>query len=85
MNRAPSTHRDCGKNGQNQVALNDVTCVTCAGNTTMTHFLLGVDPTYIRREPYVSTANFFPVVRAAEAGIRINRRRGPLGHLLFNA
>ncbi|MFC1713475.1 ASKHA domain-containing protein [Candidatus Poribacteria bacterium] len=57
-----------------QVDLNDVTCVMCAGNTTMTHFALGVDPTYIRREPYVSTANFFPVVRAAEAGIRINRR-----------
>jgi len=59
---------------RNKVDLNDVTCVMCAGNTTMTHFILGVDPTYIRREPYVSTADFFPVVRAAEAGIRINRR-----------
>lgn len=59
---------------RNNVDLNDVTCVMCAGNTTMTHFVLGVDPTYIRREPYVSTADFFPVVRASEAGIRINRR-----------
>jgi len=56
------------------INLNDVTCVMCAGNATMTHLFLGVDPTYIRREPYVPTANFFPVVRAAEAGIRINRR-----------
>ena len=59
---------------RNRINLNDVTCVMCAGNATMTHLLLGVDPTYIRREPYVPTANFFPVIRAAEAGIRINRR-----------
>lgn len=59
---------------RSQVDLNDVTSVMCAGNATMTHLLLGVDPTYIRREPYVPTANFFPVIRAAEAGIRINRR-----------
>ncbi|MFQ6039310.1 MAG: ASKHA domain-containing protein [Candidatus Poribacteria bacterium] len=59
---------------RNRIDLNDVTCVMCAGNATMTHLFLGVDPTYIRREPYVPTANFFPVIRAAEAGIRINRR-----------
>ena len=59
---------------RNGIDLNDVTCVMCAGNATMTHLFLGVDPTYIRREPYVPTANFFPVIRAAEAGIRINRR-----------
>jgi len=59
---------------RNRIDLNDVTCVMCAGNATMTHLLLGVDPTYVRREPYVPTANFFPVIRAAEAGIRINRR-----------
>ncbi|MBM3237025.1 DUF4445 domain-containing protein [Candidatus Poribacteria bacterium] len=59
---------------RNKIDINDVTCVMCAGNATMTHLFLGVDPTYIRREPYVPTANFFPVIRAAEAGIRINRR-----------
>jgi len=59
---------------RNKIDINDVTCVMCAGNPTMTHLFLGVDPTYIRREPYVPTANFFPVIRAAEAGIRINRR-----------
>jgi len=40
----------------------------------MVHLLLRVDPTYIRREPYVSTANFVPTIRAAEAGIKINPR-----------
>ncbi|MFH1678042.1 MAG: ASKHA domain-containing protein [Candidatus Omnitrophota bacterium] len=59
---------------ENSVDLNDVNCVLCAGNTTMAHLLLRVDPTYIRREPYVSTANFVPTIRASEAGIRINPR-----------
>jgi len=59
---------------EHSIDLNDVTCVLCAGNTTMIHLLLSVDPTYIRRDPYVPTANFVPVVRAAEAGIKINPR-----------
>ncbi|MFH0918145.1 MAG: ASKHA domain-containing protein, partial [Candidatus Omnitrophota bacterium] len=59
---------------ENNIDLNDVNCVLCAGNTTMVHLLLRVDPTYIRREPYVPTANFVPTIRAAEAGIKINPR-----------
>ena len=59
---------------EHSINLNDLTCAVCAGNTTMIHLLLKVDPTYIRRSPYVSTANFVPVVRAAEAGIKINPR-----------
>ncbi|MBI5872747.1 MAG: DUF4445 domain-containing protein [Candidatus Omnitrophica bacterium] len=54
------------------IDLNDVTAVSVAGNTTMIHLLLRVDPTYIRQEPYVPTANYFPAVKAAEAGIKIN-------------
>lgn len=57
-----------------KVNLNDVMGMMVAGNTTMIHLLLKVDPSYIRREPYVSTANFVPVVRAQEAGLRINPR-----------
>jgi len=56
------------------IPLNRVTGVMCAGNTTMMHLLLRVDPTHIRREPYVSTANFVPVIRASEAGIKIHPR-----------
>jgi uncharacterized 2Fe-2S/4Fe-4S cluster protein (DUF4445 family) len=59
---------------EHSIDLNDVNCVLCAGNTTMIHLLLRVDPTYIRREPYVPTANFVPTVRAAETGIKINPR-----------
>lgn len=56
------------------INLNDINAVLCAGNTTMIHLLLRIDPTFIRREPYVPTANFVPVIRAAEAGIKINSR-----------
>lgn len=59
---------------ENSIDLNNVTCCTCAGNTTMVHLLLRVDPTYIRRDPYVPTANFVPVIRAQETGIKINPR-----------
>lgn len=60
------------------IALNDVTFVLCAGNTTMTHMLLGLDPSNIRLDPYIPTTVAPPVVRAAEIGIRINPR-GLLG------
>ncbi len=57
---------------QHGIDLNDITCVLCAGNTTMIHLLLRIDPAYIRKEPYVPVANFLPVSRAVEAGIKIN-------------
>lgn len=59
---------------EHNIDLNDVNCLVCAGNTTMIHMLLEIDPTYIRRQPYIPTANFLPVVRASDAGININPR-----------
>jgi len=59
---------------EHNVDLNDVNCIVCSGNTTMIHLLLSVDPAHIRKEPYVPTANFLPVLRAAEAGINISPR-----------
>lgn len=43
-----------------------------AGNTTMTHLLLGLPPKHIREEPYVPTASHVPVVRARELGLAVN-------------
>jgi len=57
-----------------RIDLQDITTVVCAGNTAMVHFLLNLDPTRIRREPYIASANFIPPIRAAEAGIQINKR-----------
>jgi uncharacterized 2Fe-2S/4Fe-4S cluster protein (DUF4445 family) len=40
----------------------------------MVHFLLNLDPTRIRKEPYIASVSFMPPIRAAEAGIQINKR-----------
>ncbi|UCD56221.1 MAG: DUF4445 domain-containing protein [Candidatus Hydrogenedentota bacterium] len=56
------------------VNIQDVTCVLCAGNTTMMHFLLDLDSSNIRREPYIPAATHIPPVRAIEVGIQINPR-----------
>ncbi len=57
-----------------KVDLQDLNAIVCAGNTAMIHFLLNLDSTRIRREPYVASAGFVPPIRAAEAGIQINKR-----------
>ena len=59
---------------ESEVNLNEITAVVCAGNTTMTHLLLRVHPTFIRRDPYVPSLRVAPVIRAAEAGVRISPR-----------
>ncbi len=63
-----------GLTEEHKIDLNDVTCVVCAGNTTMIHLLLRIDPSFIRRDPYVPTANLWDVLRAGETGIKINPR-----------
>ncbi len=45
-----------------------VYAVSCAGNTTMSHFFWGIDPSNICREPYIPAANTFPIACAAELG-----------------
>jgi uncharacterized 2Fe-2S/4Fe-4S cluster protein (DUF4445 family) len=57
-----------------RIDLHDITTVICAGNTAMVHFLLNLDSTRIRREPYVASAGFVPPIRAAEVGVQINKR-----------
>ena len=56
----------------NQISPSDITCAVCAGNTTMTHLLLGIDPKSIRREPYVPVVQWVPIVRADQIGLNIN-------------
>jgi len=46
-----------------------ISSVTLAGNTTMTQLLLGVNPRYIRRSPYVPTSTIYPPVRAVDLGV----------------
>ena len=42
-----------------------------AGNTTMTHLVLGLDPKYIMMSPYTPTSNFIPPVRAINIGLNV--------------
>ena len=52
----------------------DVESVVVAGNTTMTHIFWGLNPAYIREEPYVPTVNFSPRWRAETAILKANPR-----------
>ena len=56
---------------QSRVNLSRVSHMTAAGNTVMTHLLLGLDPKYIRESPYTPVANFIPPVRASNLGIGV--------------
>jgi uncharacterized 2Fe-2S/4Fe-4S cluster protein (DUF4445 family) len=48
-----------------------VSHMTAAGNTIMTHLLLGLDPKYIRESPYTPVANYIPPVRAMDLGLEV--------------
>lgn len=50
----------------------DIESVILAGNTTMSHIFWGLNPAYIREEPYIPTVNFFPRWKAGTARIDIN-------------
>lgn len=50
----------------------DIESAVIAGNTTMTHIFWGLNPTYIREEPYVPPVNIFPRWRAEFSRLEIN-------------
>jgi uncharacterized 2Fe-2S/4Fe-4S cluster protein (DUF4445 family) len=53
------------------VELSRVSHMTAAGNTIMTHLLLGLDPKYLRESPYTPVANYIPPVRAVDLGLEV--------------
>ncbi len=48
----------------------EITSFVAAGNTVMSHLLLGLDPRHIRIDPYIPTATQFPQFIASEAGLK---------------
>jgi uncharacterized 2Fe-2S/4Fe-4S cluster protein (DUF4445 family) len=54
------------------LAPEDITFVTVAANTTMTHLFLGLRPDYIRLEPYVPAAGRFGPVSAFRLGLHVH-------------
>lgn len=45
--------------------------VVTGGNTTMVHLLLGVNPKYLREEPFIPTFTSLPAVAAADVGLAV--------------
>jgi uncharacterized 2Fe-2S/4Fe-4S cluster protein (DUF4445 family) len=58
----------------NGVNIADVYGISCAGNMTMMHLLLKIDPTNIRKAPYIPTTTVFDTINAPEAGIEMTPR-----------
>lgn len=44
--------------------------IVVSGNTTMVHLMLGIEASYIRREPYVPTVSEFPIMKAGGIGLK---------------
>jgi uncharacterized 2Fe-2S/4Fe-4S cluster protein (DUF4445 family) len=51
------------------VETDEVVSYVFAGNTVMTHLLLGLTPRNIRPKPYIPAASRFPWIRASELGL----------------
>jgi uncharacterized 2Fe-2S/4Fe-4S cluster protein (DUF4445 family) len=58
---------------ESEINPEDITAIVAAGNTTMSHLLLGLAPCSIRLDPYVPTAKDYPQVYAKELGIDISK------------
>ena len=57
---------------RNRIEHYEIHEVTLAGNTTMTHLLLGLDPRFLREEPYIPTISLPPKLIAGELGLDAN-------------
>ncbi len=57
--------------GRQSLTSCNISCAMVAGNTTMTQLFLGVDPRYIRLEPYIPTMTGVPSVTAQEIGLHM--------------
>ncbi len=60
--------------GSSGVHLSDVYAIMCAGNMTMMHLLLKVDPSAIRKPPYVPVSTVFPPTHSSGIGVDLNPR-----------
>ncbi len=54
------------------ISENDVYAAVVSGNTTMMHLLLGINPEYLRLDPYTPACMNPGVFRAADIGLRIH-------------
>ena len=52
----------------------NIYALAVAGNTTMTHLFMGLNPRWIIREPYIPAVNKPPVAKARDLGVHVNPR-----------
>ena len=57
---------------RNGIELHEIHEIAIAGNTTMTHLLLGMEPRYLREEPYIPTISAAPKLIAEELQLDAN-------------
>ena len=57
---------------KNNITPNMIDYVVVAGNTTMNHLFYGINPQYLREEPYIPTAAFLPLIRGMNVGLAID-------------
>jgi uncharacterized 2Fe-2S/4Fe-4S cluster protein (DUF4445 family) len=50
----------------------NIYALSVAGNTTMTHLFMGLNPHWIIREPYIPVVNTPAILKAQSLGIRVN-------------
>ncbi len=58
----------------NRLKPDNIFVLSVAGNTTMTHLFLGLDPKWIIREPYIPVVNSPEMLNARILGIEVNPR-----------
>ena len=58
----------------NQLEPQNLCMLSVAGNTTMTHLFMGLDPRWIIREPYIPVVNTPGTLKAQTLGLRVHPR-----------
>jgi uncharacterized 2Fe-2S/4Fe-4S cluster protein (DUF4445 family) len=56
---------------RHRLTVDEISHLTVAGNTTMTHLFYSIDPKHIRLAPYTPTACHVPPVRARHLGLEL--------------
>ncbi len=64
----------CCSYKKDNISSDAIYLLTVAGNSAMTHLFLGIDPSFLIREPYIPAVNVPEPLYAHELGIEINLR-----------
>ncbi|MGZ4912596.1 MAG: ASKHA domain-containing protein [Halobacteriota archaeon] len=57
---------------ENNMRYEKICRAVLSGNTVMMHLFYGLDPQYIRHEPYIPVMSFVPQMKAAKLGLSVN-------------